>query len=106
MSSQAVQRSQDTALSAAVPFRAWIERVKPGGRIEYHHDFLAADRSPTSYRVEHERPAWTKLAGRVLKKAEAHQVHLVQHRSGPAGFSYLAIKAAADAQSAITVYRP
>ena len=84
-------------------FHTWLVQAKPGERLEYHHGFLAVDRSSASPLSERERRALTKLAGAALKAAETDQVHLVQRRNGPADFIYLAIKVRPKAQSAATV---
>jgi hypothetical protein len=77
-------------------FRAWLARAKPGEQIEYHLGLLTWDRSPASGLAEGDRRALGKIADVVFQAAEQGQVHLVQRRTGPFDFSYLAVKAHQD----------
>ena len=86
-------------------FGRWIGQARPGESFEYHRGLLAIDRSPASHLAEPERRALAKLARAARKAAEADQIHLVQHRNGPADFSYLAIKARFDARRAVKACR-
>jgi len=83
-------------------FHRWLVRANPGAELEYHDGCLAVDRSSASRLGERERRALARLAGAALKAAEAGRVHLVQRRNAPADFTYLAIKARPNAQSAAT----
>ncbi len=78
-------------------FEAWLQTARPGSLIEYHRGHLCVDRqqrfdAPHDAPDNEPRAALNDLADRAMRASGLGLVHLVQHRHGPADFSYLAIK--------------
>lgn len=76
----------------AIQFCAWIAQASPGDILEYHRGMLAIDAS-----IDGQSPAsdarreLARVARIAWRAAEKRLVHLVQRRTGPDDYSYLAI---------------
>lgn len=77
-------------------FERWVERARPGARIEYHCGHLAVDRMSSF--PESARRELNRIADRAFALAAEGRLLLVQRRIGSAGFSYVAIKAKSPKQ--------
>ena len=90
-----------------IEFCAWVAQAVPGDRLEYHLGFLTLDRCQGLSRfTTEERTRLTWLGARAFWAAEQGLVHLVQERTGPDQFAYIAVarpkpKAAAVSLSAL-----
>lgn len=86
---------------------AWIAQAQVGERIEYHRGFLGIDVTPKiSTLPEPDRRQLADLGLAALGAFERGLVHLVQERTGPDQFAYIAVarprpKAAAVSLSAL-----
>jgi hypothetical protein len=91
---------------------AWVAQAVPGDRLEYHRGFLALDTFALFTQLDdRERAELGKLASRAFWAAERGLVHLVQERTGPDQFAYIAVarpkpKAAAVSLSALLLAEP
>jgi hypothetical protein len=75
-----------------IEFCAWVAQAVPGDRLEYHHGFLTLDRCQGLSRFStEERTRLTWLGARAFWAAEQGLVHLVQERTGPDRFAYIAV---------------
>ena len=75
-----------------IEFCAWVAQAVPGDRLEYHRGFLALDTFPTAARLSDERrKVLSRLGFRAFWAAEQGLVHLVQERTGPDQFAYIAV---------------
>lgn len=73
-------------------FCAWLGAAAPGDIITYHRGALARDTCPQLNTLPpDERIQLARLSSRVLKLAEAGQVHLIQRRHGFEDYEYVAI---------------
>jgi hypothetical protein len=82
-----------------IEFCAWVAQAVPGDRLEYHRGFLALDIFPMFARLPDQQRSELARLGSGL-------VHLVQERTGPDQFAYIAVarpkpKAAAVSLSAL-----
>jgi hypothetical protein len=90
-----------------IEFCAWVAKAVPGDRLEYHRGFLVLDVFPMFARLpDQQRAELARLGSRAFWAAEAGLVHLVQERTGPDQFAYIAVarpkpKAAAVSLSAL-----
>lgn len=94
-----------TVVFTAEEFGRWLASAKPGERCEYHHGFLGRDREKSS-KVDDLGSAALKATGyRKVRPAasnnadvwecrDAAQVHLLQRKTGPFQYAYLAERAA------------
>ncbi len=86
---------------------AWIAQAEAGERIEYHRGFLGIDvTAKISTLPEPDRRQLADLGLAALGAFERGFVHLVQERTGPDQFAYIAVarprpKAAAVSLSAL-----
>ena len=95
----AAPRLQDLAISRQ-QLEAWLRQAAPGARIVYHRGYLAVDRVRGSSRLsESARRELVAVANLALVQAEHGGVHLVQQRTGPGTFRYIAVKAHPDRAS-------
>jgi hypothetical protein len=75
-----------------IEFCAWVAQALPGDRLEYHRGFLTLDRCQgLSNLTSEERKRLTWLGARAFWAAEQGLVHLVQERTGPDRFAYIAV---------------
>ena len=72
-------------------FCAWVGDAEPGDTLEYHHGHLALDVSMGPLTAA-EQKVLRRLARRAFWASKQGLVHLVQQRTGPGRFRYLAIK--------------
>ena len=90
-----------------IEFCAWVAHAVPGDRLEYHRGFLVLDIFPMFARLpDQQRAELARLGSRAFWAAEQGLVHLVQERTGPDQFAYIAVarpkpKAAAVSLSAL-----
>ena len=90
-----------------IEFCAWVAQAVPGDRLEYHRGFLVLDIFPMFARLpDQQRAELARLGSRAFWAAEQGLVHLVQERTGPDQFAYIAVarskpKAAAVSLSAL-----
>jgi len=71
---------------------AWLGQADAGDVLEYHHGFLALDRSPCgAVFKERDRVAIGQVASQAMRLAEHGFVHLLQRRVCSQRFSYLAV---------------
>ena len=90
-----------------VGLSAWIAQAAPGETLVYHRGFLAVDATSVISKLPAEQQRALRLvASAALRAAEQGLVHLVQARSGPDQFAYIAVarpkpKAAAVSLSAL-----
>ena len=90
-----------------IEFCAWVAQAVPGDRLEYHRGFLVLDIFPMLGRLsDQQRTELSRLGSRAFWAAEQGLVHLVQQRTGPDQFAYIAVarpkpKAAAVSLSAL-----
>ena len=69
-----------------------IGHAAPGVVVEYHRGFLALDLVPQVTRFsERDRLELARVARRAWWAADRGLVHLVQRRTGPGAFAYLAV---------------
>jgi len=75
-----------------IEFCAWVAQAVPGDRLEYHRGFLVLDIFPMFARLpDQQRAELARLGSRVFWAAEQGLVHLVQERTGPDQFAYIAV---------------
>jgi hypothetical protein len=92
----AAQRSQDLTPTRE-QFEAWLRYAAAGARLVYHRGYLAVDRARGSGPLsESARRELVVVANLALALAEQGKIHLVQQRTGPDTFSYIAVKAHPD----------
>jgi hypothetical protein len=72
-------------LMGEMAFLGWLDQAPPGQAVVYHRGFLAVDRHGSACGDLHH------LANRALWAAEHGLVDLVQRRSGPEHWNYLAV---------------
>ena len=87
---------QDLAITRQ-QFESWLRQAAPGDRAVYHRGHLAVDRVRGSGRLS--GPARRELvavANRALALAKQGEIHLVQERTEPGTFRYIAVKAHGD----------
>ena len=91
---------------------AWIAQAEVGDALIYHRGFLVvdADKSVSTLPTDR-RLALRRLADAAFRAAEQGLVHLVQERTGPDQFAYIAVarpkpKAAAVSLSALLLAEP
>lgn len=87
-----------------VELYAWIAQAQAGARIEYHRGFLGIDVMPViSTLPEPERRQLADLGHAALGAFEKGLVHLVQERTGPDRFAYIAIARAKSKAAAVSL---
>jgi hypothetical protein len=75
-----------------IEFCAWVAQAVPGDRLEYHRGFLVLDIFPMFGRLaDREREGLARLGSRAFWAAEQGLVHLVQERTAPDQFAYIAV---------------
>jgi hypothetical protein len=75
-------------------FEAWLRQAAPGDRIAYYQGHLAVDRVRGSSKLsEPARRELIAVANLALALANSAGIHLVQQRTGPGTFRYIAVKA-------------
>lgn len=68
-----------------------ILKLQPGATVVYHRGFLAIDRDPVmSPLTQSERAIINREARTLHELARANKVALVQRRTGPGRFDYIA----------------
>jgi hypothetical protein len=94
--SRATPRHQDLAVTRQ-EFEVWLKQARPGDRLVYHRGYLAVDRARGSGPLSESARRELVLVGNLaLALAEQGKAHLVQQRTGPDAFSYIAVKAHPD----------
>ena len=76
-------------------FLQWIDRARPGDRLEYHRGHLGADREAGSSLPDTMRRELGRIADRAMDLALEGRLHLIQERRGKDVTTYLVVMGSA-----------